>query len=223
MLVRRVFPTSPAPSFNGYIEKVGDSPITPRSALPLMMVDRWIASTMYRVAMPVFSDEGRDASVQPKVTYLPNYIGGFPVYDKTVNMVVCERISEFIVDVWNETADGGEWLPKSGAIGNNSSSQTLVDRLEKSGSSYPGREKYLWAGVGPNTNPRQREIPMLPPMIRVTMVVHPHNDETPVRQQPYIGDIPDAYPKKVRGMVFRQIFRLNGRGDANLDTRGDDD
>jgi len=52
---------------------------------------------------------------------------------------------------------------------------------------------------------------MMPKMLRVTLVVHPHNDRASLEDQPYCDSTtPTTATYKYRGDVFRQVFRLSG-------------
>lgn len=195
ILVRKVFPVKGNPSLTGYGSSLQwyNPSSKANGALALMSVDRWndMGISKFRVSVPLTAMAGNNATSQPKVTTTATWSGGFPTYDSTVNTVVCERISEFYVEAL-VGASGAESWQRPALTGR--SAGLWCGNLRAATTSYaPFKETYL------------------PRLIRVTAVVHPANDQRPLRQESYAGDIPSGYPRKYRGMVFRQVFSLNGR------------
>jgi type II secretory pathway pseudopilin PulG len=215
LLVRKVFPTSGLPTMGGYGGTgltIASAPTDAKSCLPLMAMDRWNDLTpKYRMAPPLQITTSSVPS-HPQVNVVPTYdANDFPSYDSTVNLVVCDRVSEFVVEVLVR-----DWSGKA-----------VWARPHITGASY---KQALWCGntrfapprivmiktnegiltgtlVDRSLNIRQR---CMPSMVRVTLVMHPYSDNRLLRQQPYVGDIPETFYKKYRGMVFRRTFRLNG-------------
>ncbi len=166
---------------------------SPNSTLNLMMADRWTArsrgmSPKYRLtpARPGDWDE------LPQVRVVPTRVSqGYETYEPNVNWVIADNVSEFFVEFWAMDRHG-EWgwqrpMPNSGGYG----------------SIY---HQYLWCGHAANVadvgHDRYRRTP---PALRVTVVVHPHNDVTLFEKQRYC-----TRQEKYRGYVFRQVFRVNG-------------
>jgi len=194
LLVRKAFLMSGSPNYTGYSLPglAVNAPVTGgRGCLALMTSDRWNEGkySKYRVAAPPYIAVN-NAKDQPLVHVEPQVdSSGFPVYQPDVNVVVCDRISEFRVETWEKGRRGNHaWQRVSPA--------------------ETHRYRPMWCGNTQNPNNAYQKY--MPKMIRVTLVVHPHNDTALLRQESYAGDIPSGYPRKYRGMVFRQVFRING-------------
>jgi hypothetical protein len=195
LLVRRAFPTSSDPRTTGYSSPVRIVDVTSKaqSCFALMQSDRWNNSyAWHRVSAvtALAASDYNDAKYQPRVKVTPTLSGGFPSYDSTVNMIVCDRVSEFIVEAYIKSATGSSW--------------------QKVPTTTTYRDDAIWCGNTRGTG-SYFGYSFMPKLIRVTVTVHPYNDQKPLRQEPYAGEIPTALPKKYRGMVFRQVFSLNGR------------
>lgn len=110
-------------------------------------------------------------------------------YDRNIDFMVADRVSEFIVEVWgyNTSTQQMEWIRPSVSV--------QRDKPDKPDTNY------IWTLGAKNV--RLSGIPTMPEMIRVTMVLHPHNDQEPL--QPFTH-----YSKKFVGDVFRRIIRLPG-------------
>ncbi len=152
--------------------------------------------------------------------------------------VVCDRVSEFFVEVWN----GSFWAPQM-TINNGAlyltpytfnGAGTPTPYCITTGGPIPGSAggswgtgttnvasfqggNMLWLGTAANPLNRYALTGLsttaisLPPattpsMIRVTLVVHPHADTTPLASEPYFA----AGVSRYQGVVFREIFKLSG-------------
>jgi len=194
LLVRKAFLMSGTPEYAGYSSPglaVNSEVTAGRGCLTLMAADRWNdgAFAKYRVSpAPILDSE--NAVYQPLVHVEPQVdASGFPVYEPDVNIVVCDRVSEFVVETWEHDRRGRDvWCRLSDG--------------------EPYRRRGLWCENG--RNPGNNYQRFTPKMIRVTLVVHPHNDTALLRQQSYAGNIQSGYPAKYRGTVFREVFRVNG-------------
>jgi hypothetical protein len=115
-------------------------------------------------------------------------------YHPSVNWVLADRVSEFFVEVWAMQQNGSYQWYRPDPV-------TQPQNVRK----------LLWCGNAPNCqNWYQRTMPR---MIRVTLVVHPHTDTAPLSQEPYAAAAarkPSPYTNKYQGMVFREVFRVNG-------------
>ncbi len=205
MLVRRVYPIN-----NTTVNTTGNSAVTtawraggttsspgvtsaPKdtryTCLTALSTDRWNDKTLgFRLRYPaVIPDDPASSAPQPQVDTSVTWSDGFPTYGDSVNMVVCERISQFYVEAFVD----GAWRHVSNAS---------------------NRFAALWCGNLRLASTLDAALAgtCMPELIRVTAVVHPANDQRPLKMQPYAGNIPDTYPKFYRGMVFRQVFALNG-------------
>jgi prepilin-type N-terminal cleavage/methylation domain-containing protein len=190
--------------------------------------------------------------------------------------IVCDRVSEFFVDVWNggawvpnrmtmptgtpgyyvfpgpggpstlpqpyylsmttgapTAAAGGSWGAAAGTgylasgygttrcfvAGVGATSVGIApDSQAAVGSVTLLRDNMLWLGLSANPLNRYDKTglsasagdlppPSMPSMIRVTLVVHPHSDQTPLSREPYFAG---SSLQRYRGVVFREIFKLSG-------------
>jgi hypothetical protein len=191
------------------------------------------------------------------------YVAGGAVsnqYLSELDNIVCDRVSEFFVEVWN----GQKWVPNLATLGqaaggtgymfNSTGTQkpnyipttgTTITQGSGGGSWGAGggggywqatvgagavsmsaisesavtllRDNMLWLGTA--ANPLNRydvtwpsgtasDLPpaTIPSMVRVTLVVHPHADRSPLASELYYGGNVNRY----QGVVFREIFKLSG-------------
>ncbi len=218
LLLRRPFlmkAGDEASDYSGYTSKgllINDEVYEAKGCMALLAADRWTTNrnvSKFRVSPPPALPSSGASYKQPLVNVLPAVSGeGFPTFESNVNMVICDRVSEFFVEVWAKGQSGShQWQRLK-----------VTARSEES-----KRIDYLWCGNGRNpkykTSGDVKHQPFMPSMIRVTLVVHPHNDTALLRHQPYAGNFPvnrsstprdEVYPKKYRGMVFRQVLRVPG-------------
>lgn len=213
LLVRKVFPVSGTPTISGYSGmglRIADAPASAKSSLSLMAMDRWNDATpRYRMAPPP-QITSNSAPSYPRVNVVPTYDSNdFPSYDSTVNLVVCDRISEFVVEVLTT-----DWQGKKSWSRPHTLSRSYKEALWCGNMRSPLRRISMIKtneGILTGTIRPQNVMQLcMPSMVRVTLVVHPYTDSRLLRQQPYAGDIPTKFYKKYRGMVFRRVFRLNG-------------
>lgn len=209
MLVRKAYTTKGDPTLTTYYGaylsalKVTDATSKANGCFAMMSTDRWNDKTTakYRLSPPAALTSYNNATNQPRITVTQTLSGGFATYDSSVNLVVCERISEFVVEalVRNPTTGVETWHRPS----------------------Y--RTAALWSGnlKLAATNDATLTDTYMPRLIRVTAVVHPPNDQKPLRQETYASDIPTSYPKKYHGMVFRRVFSLNGVLASSPSSAGD--
>lgn len=202
ILVRKVFPvrcdiTMATPHYPMGLYYKND-PSRAKGCLAFMAVDRWnltspivAARAKFRIAAPARMSNINKADAQPEVT---TTLGTGGSYASNVNTVVCERISEFFVEVLTGESTWHRAEPTN-----------FAGRLS---GHWGGNLKVGMASASPAYGTYKDTY--MPRMIRVTAVVHPANDQKSMQQQPYAGDIPASYPRKYRGMVFRQVFTLNG-------------
>lgn len=144
-------------------------------------------------------DGGSESDFQPV-----DVVGSAAGYDPNIDFMVADRVSEFIVEVWGYDTAGGKmgWIrPK-------------ID-IPRDPPDKPDTN-YIWTLGAENV--KLLGVPTMPEMIRVTMVLHPHNDQEPL--QPFTH-----YSKKFVGDVFRRIIRLPGpvvRANPEVTTSGSD-
>jgi len=183
----------------------------PMGNLTLMMIDRWAPGTS---TFPPYRVAAYDANFanQPLIHVEPAVNGqGFPSYKADVGWVVADRVSEFFVEayVWdpNATPPGYTWKRETPAPSGSSDAVVRASR------------QMLWCGNAPRPtclNGASGNGPWgyaaqanMPGLFRVTMVVHPHNDTARIDQLPYASSLTTTEPK-YRGMVFREVFSVNG-------------
>jgi type II secretory pathway pseudopilin PulG len=202
MLVRRVYPvnattanmssgtTQPATWRTAGMAVTTSPKDSKYSCLAILSTDRWNDRTLgFRLRWPaVVPDVPGSSTPQPQVDTTVTWTDGFPTYPDSVNMVVCERISQFYVEV----LIGDTW-------------RHVESATNRFVASWSGHQRLA------ATTDATLKGTCMPELIRVTAVVHPENDQKPLNLQPYAGNIPDNYPKFYRGMVFRQVFGLNGQ------------
>jgi hypothetical protein len=146
---------------------------------------------------------------------------GYVGYHPSVNYVVAERVSEFFVETWEADSAGSfDWRREDTAS---------KSAFYPSSGGDPYLRPRLWCGNAPSpftvpltgdvytrqgvSNAPQVIQPNMPTLIRVTVVVHPHNDTAQLTSESYAGNILDpmpAYEPRYRGQVFREVFRING-------------
>jgi len=162
--------------------------------------NKWSASPSYRISPMRVGSGGYGTMAQiidadEKEGFQPD-----------VNYVIGDRVSEFMVEIW-AYGDGQLGWQRPWPVGEPGKKD--------------GKPHYLWCGTRrnpkgkvdchyPDPEPDGRDVThhhyTMPKMLRVTLVVHPHNDKAPLEDQPYANqDI-----KKYRGEVFRRVFRLSG-------------
>ncbi len=169
---------------------------TRSSFIMMQQENEWKVSPKYRVSpMRIGSSDGFGNMAQ-KID--ADERGGF---DSDVNYIVSDRVSEFMVEVWAYANGELGWQ------------RPIGEPIKTDGSPH-----YLWCGTKRNpkgevtykySNPT-REVTYthftMPNKIRVTVVIHPHNDQAPLEDHDY--STPSTF--KYRGDVFRQVFRLSG-------------
>ncbi len=181
-------------AFLGAGEMTGStSPLGPvtgtRSCFIMMQGENtWTASPRYRISPMRGGSTGYGDMAQRVDADEKND------FDSNVNYIIGERVSEFMVEAWGYKDGKFRWV------------RPLGEPIEKDGSPH-----FLWCGTRRNPKGKLTEGTanyyhyMMPKMLRVTVVVHPHNDKAPLEDQPYANQ-----SKKYRGEVFRQVFRLSG-------------
>jgi len=172
-------------------------PVTgPRSCFIMMQQEnKWKSTPSYRISpMRITGNSGYGNMAQ--IVDASEESG----FDSNVNYIIGDRVSEFMVEIW--------------AYGNGELGWQRPWPAGEPGKT-DGSPHYLWAGTRRNPEgevtcrypPATTDVThhhyTMPRMIRVTLVVHPHNDQAPLGDQGYGG-------KKYRGDVFRQVFRLSG-------------
>ena len=203
-LVRKAF--LGAGEMTGSTSPLGPVTGTRSSFIMMQQENTWSASPKYRISPMRVGSTGYGNMAQ--IIDADEKAG----VDSNVNYVIGERVSEFMVEIWGYSADKYQWLRPPG------------EPHKKDGSPH-----FLWSGTRRNPEGKvtynytfRNNIPrakretyynyMMPKMLRVTVVVHPHTDKAPLEDHAYCESRrpPETSTYKYRGEVFRRVFRLTG-------------
>lgn len=213
-LIRKAFLCGP--TMTAAALRVNSTPTTGQHTfLTMQQENLFSASPSYRLTPILVGSGGTYASSSAQIIDVDF---GSNIPQPSVNYVLSERVSQFIVEFWGWDGSQYKWQratlaptqPLRKYTGPGSGTYYTSRRDFSAGTgSYGGASgtegavdtKYLWCGYRPN--PKFANQPFVPQMLRVTVVVHPHNDQTPVYEKPY-----GSY--QYRGDVFRQVFRVVG-------------
>jgi len=213
-LIRKAFLSGP--TMTAAALRVNSTPTAGQHTFLMMQAENvFSASPSYRLTPLAVGSSGDYGSSSAQIIDV-DFGSNMP--QPSVNYVLSERVSQFIVEFWGWDGSKFKWqratlAPSQGMrkyTGPGSGANYYTSRLDFNASTGfgggsttegPVDTKYLWCGYRPN--PKFANQPFVPQMLRVTVVVHPHNDQTPLSEKPY-----GSY--QYRGDVFRQVFRVVG-------------
>ena len=195
LLIRKVFLQTGVPTSSTSALQLNALPAFSRSSFSQMAneIDTGHITGTLPVVHRVKHLLGADAFV---TSYPPVDVAGGPTgFEPNIDLVVADRVSEFFIEVWGYDSAAVPprmgWIrPKLKMDNNGNYVATEFDRY------------FIWT-LG-KKNASVTSVPTMPQMVRLTMVMHPHSDQAPLR--PY-----DNYTNKFVGDVFRRIVRLPGQ------------